>query len=149
MEIKDRQVSFVGVSQELIYTEGESLSQAVYYEPGPIVAEGDFVAIHSRIRGWAGKPQVVIDLFRIEGGKLAEHWDVLQNEAPVTAALGGTSMFDPECQYCRLAGMHRGQAREIRARQHRLAGNVAVIAGELRPKSGFQVQILAKPNIRG
>jgi predicted SnoaL-like aldol condensation-catalyzing enzyme len=38
---------------------------------------------------------VVADLFRIEGGKLAEHWDVLQNEVPVTAALGGISMFDP------------------------------------------------------
>ncbi|MDQ0138311.1 hypothetical protein J2T08_006256 [Neorhizobium galegae] len=66
-----------------------------YYEPGLIVAEGDFVAIHGRIRGWADEPQVVIDVFRVEGGKLAEHW-VLQNEVPVTAALGGVSMFDPE-----------------------------------------------------
>lgn len=72
------------------------LSQAVYYEPGLIVAEGDLVAIHGRIRGWADKPQVAVDLFRIEGGKLVEHWDVLQNEVPVTAALGGISMFDPE-----------------------------------------------------
>src|SRR5687768_13118332 len=68
------------------------LSQAVYYEPGLIVAEGDLVAI----RGWAGTPQVVVELFRIEGGRLAEHWDVLQNEVPVTDALGGISMFDPE-----------------------------------------------------
>jgi predicted SnoaL-like aldol condensation-catalyzing enzyme len=72
------------------------LSQAVYYEPGLIIAEGDFVAIHGRIRGWADAPQVAIDLFRIEDGKLAEHWDVLQNEVPITAALGGISMFDPE-----------------------------------------------------
>jgi predicted SnoaL-like aldol condensation-catalyzing enzyme len=73
-----------------------NLSQTVYYEPGLIVAEGDLVAIHGRIRGWADAPQVVIDVFRIEDGKLAEHWDVLQNEVPVTAALGGISMFDPE-----------------------------------------------------
>jgi predicted SnoaL-like aldol condensation-catalyzing enzyme len=39
---------------------------------------------------------VVVDLFRIEGGKLAEHWDVLQNEVPATVAIGGASMFDPE-----------------------------------------------------
>jgi predicted SnoaL-like aldol condensation-catalyzing enzyme len=39
---------------------------------------------------------VVVDLFRIEDGKLVEHWDVLQNEVPVTAALGGISMFDLE-----------------------------------------------------
>jgi predicted SnoaL-like aldol condensation-catalyzing enzyme len=71
------------------------LPKDVYYEPGIMVAEGDFVAIHGRIRGWAEKPQVVIDLFRIEDGKLAEHWDVLQNEIPGTAARGGVSMFDP------------------------------------------------------
>jgi predicted SnoaL-like aldol condensation-catalyzing enzyme len=72
------------------------LSQAVFYEPGLIVAEGDLVAIHGRIRGWAEIPQVVIDLFRVEGGRLAEHWDVLQNEVPVSNAIGGISMFDPE-----------------------------------------------------
>lgn len=71
------------------------LSKAVYYEPGLMVAEGDLVAIHGRIRGWADAPQVVVDVFRIEDGKLAEHWDVLQNEVPVTAAVGGISMFDP------------------------------------------------------
>lgn len=43
----------------------------------------------------ADAPQVVIDLFRIENGKLAEHWDVMQDEVPV-AARGGVSMFDPE-----------------------------------------------------
>jgi predicted SnoaL-like aldol condensation-catalyzing enzyme len=71
------------------------LSQAVHYEPGLIVAEGDLVAIHGRIRGWADTPQVVVDLFRIEGGRLAEHWDALQSELPVTDALGGIAMFDP------------------------------------------------------
>jgi predicted SnoaL-like aldol condensation-catalyzing enzyme len=72
------------------------LPPAVYYEPGLIVAEGDLVAIHGRIRGWADTPQVVVDLFRIEGGRLAEHWDVLQNEVPATNAVGGISMFDPD-----------------------------------------------------
>lgn len=72
------------------------LSKDVFYEPGLIVAEGDLVAIHGRIRGWADEPQVVVDLFRIEGGKLAEHWDVLQTEVPTSTALGGIAMFDPE-----------------------------------------------------
>lgn len=71
------------------------LSPAVHYEPGLMVAEGDLVAIHGRIRGWADAPQVVIDVFRIQDGRLAEHWDVLQNEVPVTAAHGGVAMFDP------------------------------------------------------
>jgi predicted SnoaL-like aldol condensation-catalyzing enzyme len=73
-----------------------SLSPDVFYEPGLMVAEGDFVAIHGRIRGWSDAPQVVIDLFRIEDGRLAEHWDVLQNEVPATAALAGIAMFDPD-----------------------------------------------------
>lgn len=73
----------------------EQLSPAVHYEPGIMVAEGEFVAIHGRIRGWSDTPQVVIDLFRIEDGRLAEHWDVLQAEVPDTTALGGIAMFDP------------------------------------------------------
>jgi len=79
------------------------LPQNIYYEPGLIVAEGEFVAIHGRIRGWADKPQVVVDLFRIENGRLAEHWDVLQDEVPLTAAIGGVSMFDPQ-EAARAAG---------------------------------------------
>lgn len=73
-----------------------SLPADVYYEPGLMVAERDFVAIHGRIRGWSDAPQVVIDLFRIEGGKLAEHWDVLQDEIPLAQALGGVAMFDAD-----------------------------------------------------
>lgn len=74
----------------------ENVSESVYYEPGLIIAEDDLVAIHGRIRGWADQPQVVVDIFRVEDGKLVEHWDVLQNEVPVTAGVAGLSMFDPE-----------------------------------------------------
>ena len=74
----------------------ETLSPAVHYEPGLMIAEGDLVAIHGRIRGWAEEPQVVIDIFRVEGGKLAEHWDVLQAEVPVTSGAAGRAMFDPD-----------------------------------------------------
>jgi predicted SnoaL-like aldol condensation-catalyzing enzyme len=72
------------------------LTTDVFYEPGLMVAEGDYVAIHGRIRGWSEKAQVVVDLFRIEDGKLAEHWDVLQDEVAITDAVGGTPMFDPQ-----------------------------------------------------
>lgn len=67
------------------------MSREVHYEPGLVIAEGDLVAIHGRIRGWADQPQVVVDIFRVQDGRLAEHWDVLQNEAPA----GAVSMFDP------------------------------------------------------
>ena len=73
-----------------------SMSPEVFYEPGLAIAEGDLVAIHGRIRGWSASPQVVVDIFRIEDGKLAEHWDVLQDEAPIAASAGAMSMFDPD-----------------------------------------------------
>lgn len=73
-----------------------NLSPDVYYEPGLVIAEGAFVAIHGRIRGWADTPQVVVDLFRVESGRLAEHWDVLQDEAPASTSRPSVSMFDPD-----------------------------------------------------
>lgn len=72
------------------------LPDALYYEPGLVVAEGDYVAIHGRIRGWAPKPQVVIDIFRVEDGRLAEHWDVLQDEIPAKGSTSGVAMFSPD-----------------------------------------------------
>lgn len=72
------------------------LSPAVCYEPGLMIAEGDLVAIHGRIRGWAEAPQIAIDIFRVEGGRLAEHWDVLQNEVPAAAGVASLAMFDPD-----------------------------------------------------
>lgn len=72
----------------------ETMSPSVHYEPGQIIAGGDLVVIHGRIRGWAEEPQIVVDIFRIEAGKLAEHWDVLQTEVHATADDSGTSMFD-------------------------------------------------------
>ncbi|MBB3899250.1 nuclear transport factor 2 family protein [Roseococcus suduntuyensis] len=80
------------------------LPEEVFYEPGLMVAEGDLVAIHGRIRGWAEVPQIVVDIFRIQDGRLAEHWDVLQNEIPAAEALGGITMFDPGEHHPRKAG---------------------------------------------
>ncbi|WP_088345282.1 MULTISPECIES: nuclear transport factor 2 family protein [Rhodomicrobium] len=66
--------------REALRTIVENLDKSVFYEPGIVVAQADMVAIHGRIRGWAPEPQIVVDLFRIRHGKLAEHWDVLQRE---------------------------------------------------------------------
>src|ERR1700739_4259433 len=52
------------------------------YEPGTILAEGDFVIVHGRFSG-IGRPRswIAADVVRIADGRLAEHWDVLQDEA--------------------------------------------------------------------
>lgn len=42
--------------------------------------DGDHVTVHYHVRRWPGDPGwAVIDIFRVEGGKIAEHWDVMQD----------------------------------------------------------------------
>lgn len=48
------------------------------YEPGLAVAEGDHVSIHGRHLRWGREPMVAVDVFRVENGKIAEHWAVMQ-----------------------------------------------------------------------
>ena len=69
-----------------------NLPKDVYYEPGLIVAQDDLVAIHGRIRGWAEVPQIVVDIFRVENGKIVEHFDVIQAVPEKTA--NGNTMFE-------------------------------------------------------
>lgn len=46
-----------------------------------LVGEGNFVLAMSEGE-FAGKPTAFYDLFRVEGGKVVEHWDVLQTIPP-------------------------------------------------------------------
>ena len=64
------------------------------YEPGLIVAEDDYVIVHGRFSGH-GRPAawVAADVVRIENGVLAEHWDVLQDEATQAESKSGLPMF--------------------------------------------------------
>ena len=64
------------------------------YEPGLVVAEGDFVILHGRFSGF-GLPVnwVVADILRIEDGILVEHWDVIQDEATREQSKSGRPMF--------------------------------------------------------
>ena len=64
------------------------------YEPGMIVAEGDFVIVHGRYSG-IGLPVnwIVADIVRIKNGVLAEHWDVIQDEASRETSKSGLPMF--------------------------------------------------------
>jgi predicted SnoaL-like aldol condensation-catalyzing enzyme len=66
---------------------------ALTYEPGMAVADGDLVMVHGRYTGWAPKPMVAVDIFRVEDGKVVEHWDVLQEEIPAGDTRSGNAMF--------------------------------------------------------
>jgi len=71
-----------------------SLPETLRYENHLILAEGDYVIGHGRFSG-NGRPRswVAADIVRFEHGKLAEHWDVLQDEATQAESLSGRPMF--------------------------------------------------------
>ena len=64
------------------------------YEPGLILAEGDFVVAHGRFSDF-GLPVnwIAADILRIEDGVLVEHWDVIQDEATKEQSKSGNPMF--------------------------------------------------------
>ncbi len=71
-----------------------SAPDTLRYEHQLIVAEGDYVIVHGRFSG-NGRPVawVAADIVRIENGRLAEHWDVLQDEATQAESKSGLPMF--------------------------------------------------------
>jgi predicted SnoaL-like aldol condensation-catalyzing enzyme len=68
-----------------------SLPETLRYENHLILAEGDYVICHGRFSG-NGRPRswVAADIVRFEHGKLAEHWDVLQDEATKAHSVHGS-----------------------------------------------------------
>ncbi|MET9388581.1 nuclear transport factor 2 family protein [Streptomyces sp. NPDC002928] len=70
-----------------------SLSDTLRYEQELVLAEGDHVMLYGRFAG-TGSPaaSVAADVVRIENGKLAEHWGVLQDEATCAESLSGLPM---------------------------------------------------------
>ena len=71
-----------------------SLPQTLRYENQLVLAEGDYVIAHGRFSN-IGRPAawIAADVVRIEDGKLAEHWDVLQDEATKAESVSGLPMF--------------------------------------------------------
>lgn len=62
------------------------------WKPGIIVEENDIVITHSLVYGWGSTPVIVVDIFRLEDGKIAEHWDVVQEEIPASKSANGNSL---------------------------------------------------------
>jgi predicted SnoaL-like aldol condensation-catalyzing enzyme len=72
----------------------KSIPPTLKYEPGTIVAEGDFVIVHGRFSDF-GPPMnwIAADIVRIENGILVEHWDVIQDEATEEQSKSKAPMF--------------------------------------------------------
>ncbi len=64
------------------------------YESGTLIAEGNYVIVHGRFSN-TGRPRnwIAADVVRVADGVLAEHWDVLQDEATEAESQSGLPMF--------------------------------------------------------
>jgi len=71
-----------------------SIPPTLKYEPGVIVADGDFVIVHGRFSGFGAPVNwIAADILVIQDGILIEHWDVIQDEATKDQSKSGNPMF--------------------------------------------------------
>ena len=84
----------IGPGREGLFDLIKSLPPTLKYEPGTIVAEGNFVIVHGRFSGF-GQPVnwIAADIVRLKDGVLIEHWDVIQDEATQEQSKSGQPMF--------------------------------------------------------
>ena len=72
----------------------KSIPPTLKYEPGTIVAEGDFVIVHGRFSGFSAPVNwIAADIVRVQNGILVEHWDVIQDEATEEQSKSKAPMF--------------------------------------------------------
>jgi predicted SnoaL-like aldol condensation-catalyzing enzyme len=72
----------------------KSIPPTLKYEPGTIVADGDFVIVHGRFSGFGAPVNwIAADIVRIQDGILFEHRDVIQDEATEEQSKSGAPMF--------------------------------------------------------
>jgi predicted SnoaL-like aldol condensation-catalyzing enzyme len=72
----------------------KSLPATLKYEPGTILAEGDFVIVHGRFSGFGAPVNwIAADIVRVKDGILVEHWDVIQDEVTQEQSKSGQPMF--------------------------------------------------------
>ena len=72
----------------------KALPTTLRYENAVAVAAGDYVILHGRYSGHGlARSWIVADVVRMQDGKLAEHWDVIQDEATSAESKSGKPMF--------------------------------------------------------
>ena len=72
----------------------KGMPPTLQYEAGTMVADGDVVIVHGRFSGFGAPVNwIAADILRLEDGLLAEHWDVIQDEATQEQSKSGHPMF--------------------------------------------------------
>jgi predicted SnoaL-like aldol condensation-catalyzing enzyme len=86
--------AYIDPGREGLFELVKASPDSLHYENGLTVAEGDYVLLHGRYSG-VGPPVnwIVVDIVRVENGKLAEHWDVIQDDASKASSKSGLPMF--------------------------------------------------------
>ena len=80
--------------REGLFTLVRGLPPTLKYEPGVIVADGDFVIVQGRFSGFGAPASwIAADILRIQDGVLVEHWDVIQDESTREQSKSGRPMF--------------------------------------------------------
>jgi predicted SnoaL-like aldol condensation-catalyzing enzyme len=84
----------INAGREGLFDLIKALPANLRYENAHAAADGDIVILHGRFSGH-GLPRnwVVADIVRLENGMLAEHWDVIQDEATIIESKSGQPMF--------------------------------------------------------
>jgi predicted SnoaL-like aldol condensation-catalyzing enzyme len=84
----------IGPGREGLFDLIKNAPATLKWEHGIILAEDEYVIVHSRYSG-LGLPAawIVVDIARIKDGILAEHWDVIQDEATKEQSKSGSPMF--------------------------------------------------------
>ena len=84
----------IAPGREGLFNLVKNLPPTLRYEPGTIVADGDFVIVHGRFSRF-GLPAnwIAADIVLIKDSLLVEHWDVIQDEATKEQSKSGNPMF--------------------------------------------------------
>src|ERR1700742_2879426 len=86
--------ALIAPGREGLFDLVKSLPPTLRYEPGTIVAEGDFVIVHGRFSGFGAPVNwIAADILRIQDGILIEHWDVIQDEVTEEESKSKAPMF--------------------------------------------------------
>lgn len=84
----------IAPGREGLFNLVKSLPPTLKYEPGLIVADGEFVIVHGRFSGFGAPANwIAADILRIEDGIFVEHWDVIQDEATEDQSKSKAPMF--------------------------------------------------------
>jgi predicted SnoaL-like aldol condensation-catalyzing enzyme len=84
----------IGPGREGLFDLIQNTRSTLRYEPGLILAEGEWVMVHGRFSAFGHTANwIAVDILRVQDGVLVEHWDVLQDEVTEEQSKSKRPMF--------------------------------------------------------